>query len=255
MSGKKIAEVSFVIFLLCAALGVFIMFYMHSDAQRAAEIEAYLNYKYGITVDENEGVTFNGDEFSLVTSDKITVLGICDYFGEVQMESYVNYYYADECVAQINEKIGDCFSDCVIVYDGISLSELASFQYNTSSINSYEEYVAVTKNAWETAQEHKYWYKISVRVYVRESDYSDNVNEAIARLQDSDEYFDVFFFKVPDELFDLHKEKGVYAYFGGEALKDLETGLDRETCVELEDLISNNAGMEDMYCQWNRSGV
>ena len=128
MSGKKIAEVSFVIFILCAALGVFIMFYMHSDAQRAAEIEAYLNYKYGITVDENEGVTFNGDEFSLVTSDKITVLGTCDYFGEVQMESYVNYYYADECVAQINEKIGDCFSDCVIVYDGISLSELASFQ-------------------------------------------------------------------------------------------------------------------------------
>ena len=255
MSSKKIAEISLVFFFIFAALAVFIVFYMHSDSQRAAEIESYLDYKYGVSVDEDKGVTISGDEFSLMTSDNILVLGTCNYFGEVVTESYVNYYYADDCVAHINEKIGDCFSDCVIVYDGISLSELASFQYNTSSINSYEEYVAVTRNAWETAQEHKYWYKISIRVYVRESDYSDNVNEAIARLQGSDEYFDVFFFKVPDELFDLHKEKGVYAYFGGEALKDLETGLDRETCVELEDLISNNAGMEDKYCQWNRSGV
>ena len=255
MSGKKIAEVSFVVFILCAALGVFIMFYMHSDSQRAAEIESYLNYKYGITVDENEGVTFNGDEFSLVTSDKITVLGTCDYFGEVMSESYVNYYYSDECVAHINEMIGDCFSDCVIVYDGLRLSELAALYFDSNSINSYDEYVAATKNSWENAQEHKYWYKISIRVYVRESDYSDNVSNAIARLKDSGEYFDVFFFKVPDELFDLHKEKGVYAYFGGETLKDLETDLDRETCVELEDLISNNAGMEDESCQWSRSGV
>ena len=56
MSGKKIAEVSLVVFFLCAVLAVFVVYYMHSDAARAEEIGAYLNYKYGVTVDENEGV-------------------------------------------------------------------------------------------------------------------------------------------------------------------------------------------------------
>ena len=68
MSGKKIAEVSLVVFFLCAVLAVFVVYYMHSDAARAEEIGAYLNYKYGVTVDENEGVNIEGNEFSLVTS-------------------------------------------------------------------------------------------------------------------------------------------------------------------------------------------
>ena len=169
MSGKKIAEVSLVVFFLCAVLAVFVVYYMHSDAARAEEIGAYLNYKYGVTVDENEGVNIEGNEFSLVTSDNVFVCGTCDYFGDVLTESYVNYYYADECVGHINETIGDCFSDCVIVYDGLQLSELGSLPVDTGSIDSYDGYVAATKTAWENAQEHKYYYKISIRVYVRES--------------------------------------------------------------------------------------
>lgn len=257
MSSKKIAEISLVIFFLCAVLAVFVVFYMHSDAVRAESIESYLNYKYGVTVDENTNVTIDGNEFSLVTSDKVPVSGTCDYFGDVLTESYVNYYYADECVGHIEETIGDCFSDCVIVYDGVTLSELGSFPMDSNSINSYDEYVAATKTAWENEQDHKSYYRISIRVYVRESDHMtpdqlEDVNNAIARLQDSGEYFDVFFFVVPDDLFDLHKEKGVYAYVRGEKLKELEEGQDMETCVELANLVSDMEGSVNKYTQWDR---
>ncbi len=257
MSGKKIAEVSLVVFFLCAVLAVFVVYYMHSDAVRAEEIGAYLNYKYGVTVDENEGVNIEGNEFSLVTSDNVFVCGTCDYFGDVLTESYVNYYYADECVGHINETIGDCFSDCVIVYDGLQLSELGSLPVDTGSIDSYDGYVAATKTAWENAQEHKYYYKISIRVYVRESDHQtpdqlEDVNNAIARLQENGEYFDVFFFTVSDDLFDLYKEKGVYVYFKGGIMKELEEGQDQATCIELEHLVTDLNGSVGQYTQWDR---
>ena len=252
MSGKKISEMMLLIFMVTGGLAAIMVFYMHSDSQRAGAIAEYLYYKYNMTIDENAGVKITGDEFTLTTEDNIEVCGTCDFFGDVLTESYVNYFYADECVDHIREKIGDCFSDSVIIYDGIKLSELSSLPWETEKINSYDEYVATTKNAWENDQEHKYFYKISIRVYIRESENSESVKDAIARLQDSGEYFDVFFYAVPDELFDIHKEKGTYAYFKGKSLDELDDYLDKETAVGLQELISRQEGLVDEYCSWNR---
>ena len=246
MSGKKIAEISLVFFFIFAALAVFIVFYMHSDSQRAAEIEAYMDYKYGVAVDENKGITISGDEFSLITSDNILVLGTCNYFGEVLTESYVNYYYADDCVEHINEKIGDCFSDCVIVYDGVHLSELGNHRMDTNFINDYEGYVAAAKNACEADEMNKNNYKISIRVYVRESEDTANIDAAITRLQDSGEYFNVYFYVVTDVMFNYHKEHGIFAYCRGGFIDGISS-LDKETGDALVGLIYHNNGLADKY--------
>ena len=255
MSGKRLIKIILAVFLGLGALAIFLIFYLHSDLQRSQAIESFLNYKYDVKVDDSKGVKFSGNEFTLMTEDNIFVCGTCDYFGQVKTDSYINYYYADDCVYHIRGKIGNYFSDSVIIYDGIKLSELASFPLETKSINSYDEYVTATKNAWENADEHKYYYKISIRVYVRESEYTGNVYDAMAKLLDSKEYFDVFFYAVPDELFELHKEKEIYAYFKGESFDELDDHLDKETAAELEDLIYNQYGLVYDYCMWNRKTV
>jgi len=71
-------------------------------------------------------------------------------------------------------------------------------------------------------------------------------------LQDNGEYFDVFFFTVPDDLFDLHKEKGVYVYFKGGIMKELEEDQDKATCIELEHLVTDLNGSVGQYTQWDR---
>jgi hypothetical protein len=255
MNGKKAAGIILLTFGIAGVLAALMVFYLHSDLQRAQEIASYMKYKYGVATDDSVGVKLNGDEFTLMTADGIMVNGTCDYFGRIKTDSYVNYYYADECVEHIRKKIGDCFSDSLIVYDGINLSELASITMETRSINSYDEYVTATRNAWENADKHKYYYKISIRVYIRESEYTGNVYDALAKLLDSEEYFDVFFYAIPDELFDLHKEKGIYAYFKGRTFDELDDYLDKETAEELKDLIYYQNGLVDEYYLWRRNAI
>ena len=255
MDGKKIARIVKLVLGITGVFAVLVVLFLHSYSQRSQMIMSYLNYRYGVKADDSEDVTIFGDEFTLTTEEGINVCGTCDFFGNIKTDSYVNYYYADECADHIRDEIGAYFSDSVIIYDGIKLSELASLPLKTRAINSYDEYVAATKDAWENADEHNYYYKISIRVYIRESEYIGNIRDAIAQLKDNDEYFDVYFYTVPDELFDLHKEKEVHAYFRGKAFDELDDYLDKETAVKLEDLIYHQSGCAGKYCQWKQIDV
>ena len=251
--GKKLAKIILAALGFTGVLIAFMLMFLHGPSQRTQAIRYYLDRRYQVGIDDSVDVSFNGDKFILMTKDNVKVWGTCGFFGNPKTESYVNYYYADGCTEHIRKKIGDCFSDCLIIYDGIKLSELGSMPFEAGSINSYDEYVTATKNTWENAETHKYYYKISIRVYIRESEYTGNVNEAMARLLDSKEYFDVFFFAVPDELFDIHKEKDIRAYVAGRSFDELEDNLDKETCIELEDLIYREEGLTDEYCMWDRN--
>ncbi len=255
MKGKKLFKIMLEGFLVIGILAVALIFYMHSDVHRTRAIKAFFKQKYNVTVDDGGDVVLSGDEFTITTEDKIFVWGTCGFFGNVETDSYINFYYADDCVDHIRHVIGDCFADSMIIYDGIRLSELASIPLETKAIHSYDEYVTPTKKAWENAEVHKYYYKISIRVYVRESEDVGNVGEAMAKLQDGKEYFDVFFYAVPDKLFDHHKEKETYAYFRGKALGELEDDLDKETAIELEKLIYHRSGLVDEYCPWDRKAM
>lgn len=255
MNGKKLAEVILCVVLLVISVAGFAVWVLHSDLHRAQTIESQLEKKYGLLIDPLNGIKLKGDEFTATTVEKVTFLGTCDYWGNVKTDSYVNYYYADECVKHISNKITYCFSDSICVYDGLKMSELASVPLQTNDINSYDEYVTATKTEWQNAEKHKYYYKISIRVYVRESEYAGYINDAITELLYSEEYFDVFFYAIPDELFDLHEEMGIYAYFKGTAITDLVNSLDKETGDELLNLIYQNQGLVDDYYLWDRYSV
>ena len=55
-----------------------------------------------------------------------------------------------------------------------------------------------------------------------------------------------------DEIENLYKEKGVYVYFKGGIMKELEEGQDKATCIELEHLVTDLNGSVGQYTQWDR---
>lgn len=241
MKGIKVVKAILGTMVVAAAIGAIV--YIGATQFRAQTVQMQMERKYGLEVDYKTGVRVEDDEFSFKTKDGVNVWGTCDLFGNVKTDTYVNYYYADECVEHIQNQIGGCFTDSVIVFDGLKLSELASIPLSGGKINSYDEYVAATKNAWETAEYHKYYYKISVRVYVRESEEIQNICDAAMTLMENDEYFNVVFYRVPDKIFDLHKSEGIYAYYKGEAMDKLTNNLDEATRVEMYDLIYKQKGL------------
>jgi len=255
MNGKRLAEIILCIVLLVMAVAGIAVWVLHSDMYRVQTIESQLKYKYGLTIDPQSGIKLDGDEFSATTNEKVSFRGTCDFWGNVKTDTYVNYYYADECVKHISDKINYCFSDSIVIYDGLKMSELASVPLKTNEIHSYDEYVTATKNEWQNAEYHRYYYKISIRVYVRESEYTENIINAMAELMSGKEYFDVFFYAIPDELFEIHDAMEIYAYVQGPAINDLVSSLNKETADELLDLIYENKGLVYDYYLWDRYSV
>jgi hypothetical protein len=130
------------------------------------------------------------------------------------------------------------------------MSELASIEFDTNAINSYEDYVAATKDAFMNADVHKQYYKIGIRVYVRESEDEFNIYNAMTVLLSDDEYFDVYFFAVPDEIFDIHKDNGVYAYCKGNIIDNMVNELGSEYGPKLIDVIYDYDGMVQDFSLW-----
>ena len=241
MKGAKIVKAIVGVAVVAAAIGAVV--YICATQFRAQTVERQMERKYGLEVDYKTGVRVEDDEFSFKTKDGVNVWGTCDRFGNVKTDTYVNYYYADECVEHIQYQIGGFFSDSVIIYDGLKLSELSSIPLEAGNINSFDDYIKATQNAYNTAEYHKYYYKISVRVYVRESEAVQNICDAAIKLLESDEYFNVVFYRVPDNIFDLHKEAGIYAYYKGEALDRLTNNPNEAERVEIHDLIYKQKGL------------
>ena len=90
--------------LLVLLVGFIVVLVMHLDAVRSMKIEKQLQAKYSLAVD-SQGISVDNDKFYLTTSEGVSFSGTCDWFGNVKTDSYVNYYYADECVKHIRDKI------------------------------------------------------------------------------------------------------------------------------------------------------
>ena len=246
---KNTVGTIFCVILLVLMLSSMTVLFMHLDSVRLMRIEKQLQSKYALTVDD-KGINLDDNKCYLTTSEGVSFSGTCDWFGNVKTDSYVNYYYADECVKHIRDKIAYCFTESVVVADGIKISELASIEFDTKAINSYEDYVAATKTAFTDAEFHKQYYKIGIRVYVRETEDVHNIYDAEAVLLSDKEYFDVYFFAVPDEIFDIHKDNGVYAYYKGKAIDEMVNELDSEYGSKLLEVIYHYDGMVDELSLW-----
>ena len=59
MNGKKAAGIILLTFGIAGVLAVLMVFYLHSDTQRAREIASYMKYKYGVATDDR----INREEF------------------------------------------------------------------------------------------------------------------------------------------------------------------------------------------------
>jgi len=244
MEEKKKKNLSAVTGLVAAALlvVVFTCGILNMNGVRLKNVERQMSRKYGVSfADENNSLTENG--FNIKSADGIRVYGTCNWFGKVKTESYINYAYADESIEYIREKIGSYFDECLIIRDNMIFSELSLVQFDSNSIKSFEDYEA----AVESYSEEKSYYKMAVRVYIREDESIDHIAEAISVLKENNETWSVYFFAVPDDLFDMHIDRNLYCYCIGEPVFDAMECMGTDNYERVENLIYRKEGECGLY--------
>ena len=229
MKNKKVIISSVAILLI-----VFVLIAGFLYSNRINYIEWQFKKMYGESFGKERN-SINGNSFAVMTKSGILVFGTCDFVGNIKTESYMNYYYADESVNYIKDEIGSCFDDCIVVADYIVDSSLAKYEFDKNQIQSYEEYISEVKSLNGFFQPH-------FRVYIRESENKEHVNEAKAVLESCEEYFNVDFYEVSNDLYDAHKEEGIYCYTPGEYMEKLKKSLGEENIDRFNELIEKEEG-------------
>jgi len=249
MGKKKIIEIILIgVCIIVFIVGVMVMVF-HSYTVRSSSIKDQMEKMYGLSVD-SAGVKIVNDSFSFKTAEGINVYGTCDWFGKVKTDSYVNYFYADECADHIRDEIGDCFDEALFITDDLKLSELAKIQFDACSISSYDDYVAATAAAFDAGPLSKTNYRISVRVYIKENEDLDHVEDAIAILESNNEYADVYFYVIDDDIYESHEFLGIYTYYVGDYMDVLFYSLGDKSFDRFLGLIYHNEGQSFSYSQW-----
>lgn len=208
MNEKKTSNIKFIvtpiIFVIVVAMIVGALF--SYNPLRLSRIKKQLKDKYGVEFTGNVK-NINGRRFVIKSMDGgVSVKGTCDFLGNVKTESYVNYYYADDCVQDISDKIGEYFDDCIIVVDQRHYSFLYSAEFEFGSIDSYEEYLAATQ------AKNDMLYHVRARVYVGEDEPLEHVRQAKEYLESANEYIWVSYYAVPDDYYEALKESGIYCF-------------------------------------------
>lgn len=186
------------------------------------KIEKQLEQMYGVEFEVRlEGLGKTG---VYASEGGAKVFYTTDLAGNIKTESYVNSYYADEVVSQIENEVCSCFDECIVIYDCLTTQEFSSqiisngdvvgaynspgyytCEFAAGSILSYNDYVdAVASAPVPTAP--------IVRIYIRDNENQTHVEEAKAILKANDETFLVFFYALPNDLFDRAVADNVYCY-------------------------------------------
>lgn len=236
-TGKKgnVGSIILITVVIVFFAGIAGVFSLRSDMHRLDYIKRQLAKTYGVTFADGGSIS-KDDVFSITSSDGVDVTGTCNMMGKIRTESYINHYYGAESARRISDKIGACFDECVIVANN-------EYQHNwayvvaSGTINSYEEYLASLD-----VSDIPY-----VFVYVRETESSDNVKDALSILIADNEPLKVLICALPDDKYEAHRDFGQSVYTGGpymDALNDprgsehheeflLETVFDHEGKVGL----------------------
>ncbi len=185
-------------------IAVVLAAFLYSQKERL--ITRQLEKLYGIpfTIERTDG----GRKCYIYSSDEhLQVKVKSTWYGKIKSEDYVNYVYAKNIAEQFEEEIGGCFDDCLIIVDNSSLRG-----FPPKSINSYEEYIEAYKSI---PREEKYFRSVEIRVYVRENEDLSHIIDAEEILKNSDKYHfgGVEYYAIPDDLFDAHRDNGIYTYY------------------------------------------
>lgn len=202
-NGKKrtITDILFAV-LVVIVLGILGYKFLRSDFLRFNVVKQQFKNEYGIAL--TEGSIGIGDKsFLAKTEDGFSIVGKCDWIGNIQTETYINYYYADETVEIVENEIGACFDDCIIIAD---YSHTATDDIDFKSIHSFDEYLSVYEEHYGGP-----WLPNMV-VLLRETEDIDHVREALEILDNSEYRASVVFYRVPDDFYDAHVTNGIYCY-------------------------------------------
>lgn len=204
------------------------------DIFRYKYIEWQLQQAYGVTFfHENKRIEDNN--FTVSSSGGIEVNGKCDFFGNVKSESYVNYFYAEECAKHIEEEIGQCFGDHIIITDLIS-RRIGRYCFEFGSIKSYEDYMAAVRTL------NRNFYALTFRVYLKDAQDQKHIAESEKILTEKNEYCNVYYFTVPEDLYDVHKNSSVRCYSYGDTLEGFMHILGDENYTRMQKLIIRREG-------------
>lgn len=210
-----------IIFLVL--MGIIVAGLLFYAPMKLKRITKQLRDRYGIEFIAENARGVRGNDFIVKSLEGVSVYGSTDLFGNVKSESYVNYYYADDCKYDIENKIGDYFDDCIIVVDQINdYSYLYGEKFPFKSINSYEEYLEATK------EKNSMRYHVKVRVYLRNKEDLKHVSEAKEYLENENEYIWVYYYVVPDEFYDALKKSGIYCFNFSDSMDEFESAHEND---------------------------
>ena len=132
----------------------------------------------------------------------------------------------------------------MVIKDDMHASELGAMEFNTGKIRSYGDYVSAADYAFMHDELNSSYWKISVRVYLRETEDTSNIVEAVNILKDAQEPFDVYFYKIPDDLFDYHRDMGLFCYCRSTVMDKMAN------MPALLELLYHNEGLAGRYRLW-----
>lgn len=201
-------------------------------------IEHQFNKIYGESF-KNEGKSVKGNQFEAMTDDGILIRGTCDVIGNIKTESYVNYFYSDECSQYIMEEIGSCFDDCVVVTETFDNLSLSLYDFNVNSIQSFDDYISAVKSL------NRNFYSLDFRVYIRQTEDLEHINAAKSILDSKEDYFNVDFYVIPDDIYDAHKESGIYCYCQGDYMEEFFKSLGENNYDRFLKLVFEHQGRID----------
>ena len=228
-SFRVFAEI-LILFLSIAALAVFLyqLFCVYSKRMIADQLEQL----YGVSFEvRSEGVGKTG-VYAVDGGAKIYYT--TDDSGNITTDSYINCYYADEVVAQIEDEIGECFDECIVVYDCLTTKEYINqdsingavireynsyddytYEFDSNCNLTYKDYCAELSTIHEVT-------KPIVRVYIRDSVEQSAVESARDILRENSETLVVVFYALSDELYERAKGDGVYCYIYDDYIRNLK---------------------------------
>lgn len=198
-------------------------------------IKRQLQKMYGVTFTDVEGSNIykasNGKNYVFQTTDNgitTTTVGTCNFFGKIKTDSYIHYYYADECKQYIQDEIGSCFDDCVVIVND-DANDLYNVKLKVDDIASYEDYLEALKASEDCNG------KKSVIVYVREAEDLKHLTDADTILEKDSQTYRVDYYMVPDDFFDELKESGIYCYGFSDAEYKLIDSQGEENASRFQD--------------------
>ncbi len=224
----KTAAVAFVIIVMLALL---LLMILKSKSFRIAQLEKQLKAKYGVDFTiENKYMDYEKPNIFLAfSSEGIFTEGECDWKGKLLKDSYAHYYYAEDMNNRVYDLINNDLNDCYIVRDCVEFGANVTIidMLDMTQSNNFENYEAAQK------ADDTYF-----RVYVSDEVKDDEIQSALNSLEQSGFMGNVYFMKVPEELFCELKNSGMTCFYAKSSVKERLSGvIEYLNSDEVEELI------------------